>query len=419
MRRESAEDLWLACVALSDRPTRVRPEHLTDRSRRILSRIQTLRAEGWPVVPAEMFELGTMTEQVARRMDHVDPEAAFDEAERLVLQAWAQHRYAEALRTASFTAREEGRSAADEIVAQAIDEIDTVAAERDFVRIGDAARQHHDDLLRVARGEVTIQRYSGLTPIDRAAAWWRPRRCTAIAGWTSHGKSTLTLQILAGIAERGSGCVLLSLEDETSIPVGRLYKRQAREPVSANRAATLDAPTGEDISSFGVWVEQVQQLPLWVVHCERATVPQLRAYMARAARTLGVKTIAIDYVQAIDLSGSKESDPIGTAVSSLKAEGVRNGLHTIVLSQLRRPSDAKGKDRPTLYMLKRSGDLENSCDCVLIVHRPERGQEDRENAVVYCDKAKDGRVGSIPIVWDGARHIYTFEHVDEQQESLI
>src|SRR5690606_37930005 len=75
------------------------------------------------------------------------------------------------------------------------------------------------DLRDRAKG-VDKRNRSGWATIDRMLRYYPPKQMTTIGGRTNDGKSTLTLQIMMGIAmcsEDGTGSAYISLEDPVEL----------------------------------------------------------------------------------------------------------------------------------------------------------------------------------------------------------
>lgn len=83
--------------------------------------------------------------------------------------------------------------------------------------------------------------------------------------------------------------------------------------------------------------------------------------------------------------------------------------YIFLVSQVTRPEDKNKPARPTMYMLKETGDIENEAEYVVLPYRDEKGKAcDFENASMFVDKAKDGRAPiRLNARWDTRRNDFS------------
>lgn len=424
MRLEDAEDLWLACVMQA--PTYadhslVTEEHLGPRAKMILEAVRAVVEQGWPMVAPEQVQAHTHVElrTIARRMDAIDAPTTIAAAERELIDAWAAEQYRIALVDAADMVRKDGREAAQAHVAEAEARLQAHSSGIHWRTAGEAARA----LIARIRANLAADNSnllgSGFAAIDKAVRHWHPKRVTTIGGWTNEGKSTLTLQLLTGIALQGmdlrsrTGSALISLEDEPEITSARQLAMLV-DAIEAVVRMDNDDVTTADVQLFEqVAADTLDDLPMDIVYAAGWNVDRV-CYAIQDAARRGARVVAVDYLQCFETSGERRVE-LANFARRMKAAAVAVGVHLIIVSQLARPEGrAPRKVRPSMYMFKESGDIENITENALLVWRPQKDKDlavERAQAIV--DKVKDGRPGTVELGFDTERHMFTLEPPDE------
>ena len=425
MKLQDAEDLWLACVCQA--PTYadhslITEQHLSSRARLILDRIRAVQADGWPMVtPDQVTERDTRDERadlrtIPRRMDAVDATGTLPQAERALLEAWATDRYKQALRRAAELCDEKGREEAQRYLGDATQRLQGSTAGLHWKQPGDVAREVLEEIRRsLQEDDAGAARGSGRDAIDRACRGYPPSRCTTIGGWTNEGKSTLALELCTGLSIRLTRTAVISLEDEEKLMAKRQLAMCTAE-VAAVARLTENEATAADLAVFGSVVDEVlAALPMDLLYMPGASAERVCYAIQEAARR-GARVVVVDYLQCFEArQGEKRSEALGRAARALKAAASQVGVHLVLVSQLRRPSEANArKTAPSMYMFKETGDVENMTEYALLVWRPDKGKNVAiERAKVIVDKAKDGKTGAIDLGWDTVRQLFTLEPPDD------
>ena len=116
--------------------------------------------------------------------------------------------------------------------------------------------------------------------------------------------------------------------------------------------------------------------------------------------------VAIDYIQRVATSASESKVQALESLSLAACEFARStGVHVLATAQLNRESEHRGKNAmPRMADLKGSGQFEQDAHNVLLLHRPNKGSENREKpddrAILLIAKQRNGPTGSIRLAWD-------------------
>lgn len=136
------------------------------------------------------------------------------------------------------------------------------------------------------------------------------------------------------------------------------------------------------------------------------TVPELEIQ----ARNVGAEVVIVDYLGLLSATDKRlsEYDRVTQISGDLKRMAKRLDCVVLALCQLNRESVSSGGTdaRPKLSQLRSSGAIEQDSDGVLLLHRPEYGQQEitRDAAApqqFFVDVAKNrhGRTGTAELAW--------------------
>jgi replicative DNA helicase len=120
--------------------------------------------------------------------------------------------------------------------------------------------------------------------------------------------------------------------------------------------------------------------------------------------------IVVDYLHIMGLNQGNLVETLGIAVKELRALARELDCPVLLLSQLSRQNDSQGSGeskvprRPELSDLRSSGEIEQSADVVMFIHRDsyydQSGYAPAEDDVeIIIKKNRNGRTGTIPLVW--------------------
>lgn len=135
----------------------------------------------------------------------------------------------------------------------------------------------------------------------------------------------------------------------------------------------------------------------------------LRAKVKQFKSEMKVKCIILDYLGIMDLGNGKESQEqkVGTLVRGIKLLAKQEGVCFILLAQLNREVEARKDKKPILSDLRSSGEIEQTADMVILIHRPELygmtegkdGEPGEGEVEIIVAKNRNGAVGSVKMAF--------------------
>ncbi len=218
----------------------------------------------------------------------------------------------------------------------------------------------------------------GVIPsIDGLLGPLRPKDFIIGAGRPGMGKTATAVSYVLGAAERGHGCLFVSLE----MGAEQLAERMAADLCLDEQIPYADIRDRKLTSQQRMAVcrarERIKQMPLQILDKHGLSISQVRTMVRRwvrrfEARGHKLELVVVDYIQL--LRGSKGMDRYETVTEvsrSLKEIAKEHGIAVLGLAQLSREVEKRPDKRPQLSDLRESGQIEQDADSVLFFLRPE------------------------------------------------
>ena len=248
---------------------------------------------------------------------------------------------------------------------------------------------------------------TGFTDLDYKTSGLQNSDFILIAARPSMGKTALALNIAQNVALKAKKPVaIFSLEMSKEQLVQRMLCSEAEVDTHKLKTGNMQASDWEKLTTA---MNNFADAPLYIDDRPGATVMEVRAKCRRLAmeeKDLGL--IVIDYLQLMEGSGNKEdrNQQISGISRGLKGLARELNVPVIALSQLSRAVESRPDKRPMMSDLRESGAIEQDADIIMFIYRDEYyNKEDTENrgkAEVIIAKHRNGAVGSIDLLFQGA-----------------
>jgi len=210
----------------------------------------------------------------------------------------------------------------------------------------------------------------GIGTIDYATTGIRPGEYWVVGGAPSRGKTILGNQIGVTSARAGVPVLIFSCE----MTKEQLVKRMVPIVSGVAAAKVRDFRNGgaADYEAIQKATNEILTWPMWVCDPDGMSAEEMCAIAKLHIRRHGVRLVVVDYLQIVNAEGKDLRAKVGYSSNALRSLAKTERIGVVALSQLRRPVNEA--DRPTMFALKESGDIEAHAHTILLLHRPKDDQ---------------------------------------------
>ena len=259
------------------------------------------------------------------------------------------------------------------------------------------------DLLHQSDGDITGIS-TGFNEFDKLTAGLQSGDLVIVAGRPSMGKTTLAVN-MAENAAIGSKVptAIFSMEMPAEQLAFRMISSLGR--VDQTHLRTGNFPD-EDWSRINTAVQLMTEAPIFIDDTPGLSPGEIRARARRLQREHGLGLVVVDYLQLMQVPGSKENraTEISEISRGLKALAKEMNCPVIALSQLNRGVEQRTDKRPVMSDLRESGAIEQDADIIVFIYREEVYNQDTPRkgvADIAIAKQRNGPIGDFPLTFVG------------------
>jgi replicative DNA helicase len=225
-----------------------------------------------------------------------------------------------------------------------------------------------------------------------------------IAGRPSMGKTTLAVNIAENAAlGAGKSAAIFSMEMSSESLTLRMISSLGRINQGHLRSGRLSE---EDWPRIDSAMTQLSAAKIYVDETPALTPTEVRARARRLKRERGLDLIVVDYLQLMQVPGTKENraTEISEISRSLKALAKELKVPVIALSQLNRGVEQRENKKPVMSDLRESGAIEQDADVILLIYREEFYDNNTTRkgiADIIIAKQRNGPTGEVQMTFLG------------------
>jgi len=247
---------------------------------------------------------------------------------------------------------------------------------------------------------------TGFTDFDRMTGGLRPGDLVVVAGRPSMGKTTLAVNMAEFAAvspDVRASVAIFSMEMPSEQLVTRMLSSIGHVPLNSIRTGHI---SDDDWVRITAATSQLSDAKLFIDESPGLTPTELRARARRIKREHGLGLVVVDYLQLMQVPGSKENRATEIAEISrgLKALAKELQVPVIALSQLNRGVEQRQEKKPVMSDLRESGAIEQDSDMILLIYRDEiYDKNTTKKGVAEIDLAKhrNGETGTFLLTFQG------------------
>jgi replicative DNA helicase len=245
---------------------------------------------------------------------------------------------------------------------------------------------------------------TGFKQLDEMTSGMQPGDLIIVAGRPSMGKTTLAVNIAENAAlGSGKSVAIFSMEMSSEALTLRMISSLGRINQSNLRSGRLEEQDWPRIDSA---MTQLSAANIFVDETPGLTPTEIRARARRLKRERGLDLIVVDYLQLMQVSGTKENraTEISEISRSLKALAKELKCPVIALSQLNRGVEQRVDKKPVMSDLRESGALEQDADLILLIYREDVYDPNTTRkgiADIIIAKQRNGPTGDVQLTFLG------------------
>ena len=247
---------------------------------------------------------------------------------------------------------------------------------------------------------------TGFTDFDKITGGLRPGDLVIVAGRPSMGKSTLAVNMAEYAAvHQGTraSVAIFSLEMPAEQVITRMLSSAGGVPLSNLRSGRISDDDWVRITSA---TNQLSEAKIFIDETPALTPTELRARARRIKREHGLNLVLVDYLQLMQVPGTKENRATEIAEISrgLKVLAKELAVPVIALSQLNRAVEQREGKKPVMSDLRESGSIEQDADMILLIYREEvydKNTTKKGIAEIDLVKHRNGEIGTFLLTFQG------------------
>ena len=247
---------------------------------------------------------------------------------------------------------------------------------------------------------------TGFSEFDKKTGGLRPGDLVIVAGRPSMGKTTLAVNMAEYAAVHHSGrasVAIFSMEMPSEQLITRMLSSIGGVPLGNLRSGRISDDDWVRITSA---TSQLSEAKIFIDETPALTPTELRARARRIKREHGLDLVVVDYLQLMQVAGTKENRATEIAEISrgLKVLAKELAVPVIALSQLNRGVEQRESKKPVMSDLRESGGIEQDADMILLIYREEvYDKETTKKGIAEIDLAKhrNGEIGSFFLTFQG------------------
>ena len=246
---------------------------------------------------------------------------------------------------------------------------------------------------------------TGFTDLDNLTSGLQPADLIIVAARPSMGKTAFALNIAETAALRNKKPVaVFSMEMSSSQLAFRLISSVGRIHQQRLRNGDLEEEDWPRVSNA---ISILSEAKIFIDDTPSLSPVELRSRSRRLHREHGgLGLIVVDYLQLMQVPGSKENRATEISEISRSLKGLAKELNVpvVALSQLNRSLEQRADKRPMMSDLRESGAIEQDADVIMFIYRDEyynKETQDKGMAEIIIGKQRNGPTDTCRLTFLG------------------
>lgn len=316
-------------------------------------------------------------------------------------------------------------------IAGTLSEIENLSASMEYgngaKHISEVARRSlldYEERERLHKQGKSVGITTGLRVLDKYLGGFRKKQLIIIGARPAMGKTAMALHIAKHAALSGVPAVFFCLEMEDLRLADRLILSSGEVQPTPYRGGYLtEAEKAIMFNSVGL----IEQLPIYVDDTPSLDIRQIKARSINLKRKGKCGIVFIDYLGLLNMTTNNNAygreQEVAQASRQAKIMAKELDIPVVLLSQLNRNIEGKmatkdsGQSVPGLSDLRESGAIEQDADVVLMLHRPEYYDRNKEKGLglINIAKQREGKTGKVEFRYNESLTLF-YDCDDAQRE---
>ncbi len=243
---------------------------------------------------------------------------------------------------------------------------------------------------------------SGFATLDRITAGFQNSDLIIVAARPSVGKTALMLQLAKNLSiDKKIPGAIFSLEMSGKSLAKRIVANMSGIDLQKINSALVK---GDEWDKMTTAIGLLSEGNLIIDDQSGATIADIKAKARRIQREHGLEYIMVDYLGMIQApeKGMSRYDQVSENTRRLKSLAREFDVPVICLCQLSRSVEQRQDKKPLLSDLRESGEIEQTADLVIFLHREDYydAETERKNIMeLIIAKNRNGPTGSIELAF--------------------
>ncbi|MFC1478767.1 replicative DNA helicase [Candidatus Margulisiibacteriota bacterium] len=240
---------------------------------------------------------------------------------------------------------------------------------------------------------------SDYADLDYLTSGFQKSDMIILAARPSMGKTSLALNIAANVSVKHKiPTAIFSLE------MSKAFRLLCSESgIDSHRLKTANLKDHEH-NALARNLGKLGDAPIYIDDTASLSSLEIKAKARRLALEQNVGLIIIDYLQLVNsgVKNENRTQEISSIARALKALARDLDVPVIALSQLSRGVEQRIDKTPRLSDLRESGEIEQTADIVMFIHREDyydTAVENKNQAQVIIAKHRNGPTGKVELVF--------------------